>query len=78
MIDEKILVQTEEHSLLRDVHSKALLNKDMGLLQKYKAQKNYLSKIKQEEIETKEKITNLENELCEIKNLLIQLIKKEN
>ena len=78
MIDEKILVQTEEQSLLRDVHSKALLNKDMGLLQKYKAQKNYLSKIKQEEIETKEKITNLENELYEIKNLLIQLIKKEN
>jgi hypothetical protein len=78
MIDEKILVQTEEQSLLRDVHSKALLNKDMGLLQKYKAQKNYLSKIKQEEIETKEKITNLENELHEIKNLLIQLIKKEN
>ena len=78
MIDEKILVQTEEQSLLRDVHSKALLNKDIGLLQKYKAQKNYLSKVKQEEIETKEKIINLEKELYEIKNLLIQLIKKEN
>ena len=48
MIDEKILVQTEEQSLLRDVHSKALLNKDMSSLQKYKAQKNYISKIKQE------------------------------
>lgn len=72
---EEFLVQTEEPSLIRNTHSKALLNKDRKALEEYKARKNFLLKVKNEDQETKDRIRNLEKDMSEIKSLLIEMIK---
>lgn len=77
MIEEKALVQTEEESLLRDVHSKALLNKDVYALNEYQLRKNIAKQKKQKEQEVENRIQNLENNMQEIKNLLIELVRKQ-
>jgi hypothetical protein len=72
---EEFLVQTEEPSLIRNTHSKALLNKDRKALEEYKTRKNFLLKVKNEDQETKDRIRNLEKDMSEIKSLLIEMIK---
>jgi hypothetical protein len=72
---EEFLVQTEEPSLIRNTHSKALLNKDRKALEEYKTRKNFLLKVKNEDQETKDRIKNLEKDMSEIKSLLIEMIK---
>lgn len=80
MIDSNLLVQTEEADLLRDVHSKALLNKNKMALNEYKARKEFLNKVKQDECDTKTKLATLEKEMQEIKELLkeIALLRSSN
>jgi hypothetical protein len=80
MIDSNLLVQTEEADLLRDVHSKALLNKNRMALNEYKARKEFLNKVKQDECDTKTKLATLEKEMQEIKELLkeIALLRSSN
>jgi transposase len=73
MIDANILVQTEESDLLRDVHSKALLNKNVAGLREYKAKKEFLEKVKKEDSETKIKLAILEKEMSEIKEILKEI-----
>ena len=73
LIDSNILVQTEDESLLRDVNSKALLNKNITALRDYKNKKNLVQAIKQEENETKMRLAKLENDMQDIKNLLIEI-----
>lgn len=73
MIEEKVLVQTEDENLLRDVYSKALLNKNIRGLNEYRARKTYLQKAKAEEIETKNRLAKLESDMQDIKNLLIEI-----
>ena len=72
---EEFLVQTEEPSLIRNTHSKALLNKDRKALEENKTRKNFLLKVKNEDQETKDRIRNLEKDMSEIKSLLIEMIK---
>ena len=43
LIDSNILVQTEDESLLRDVNSKALLNKNITALRDYRNKKKSCS-----------------------------------
>jgi hypothetical protein len=80
MIDENILVQTEENDLLRDVHSKALLNINTVALREYKARKEFLEKVKQDDCDTKTKLAMLEKDMQEIKELLkeIALLRSSN
>ena len=80
MIDENILVQTEENDLLRDVHSKALLNKNTVALREYKTRKEFLEKVKQDDCDTKTKLATLEKDMQEIKELLkeIALLRSSN
>lgn len=73
LIDSDILIQTEDSSLLRDAHSKALINKNVAALNEYKARKQFLEKVKKEEIGTKERLEKLEKDMSEIKNLLIEI-----
>jgi len=74
-MNEEFLVQTEEPSLIRNTHSKALLNKDRKALEEYKTRKNFLLKVKNEDQETKDRIRNLEKDMSEIKSLLMEMIK---
>ena len=74
-MNEEFLVQTEEPGLIRNTHSKALLNKDRKALEEYKTRKNFLLKVKNEDQETKDRIKNLEKDMSEIKSLLMEMIK---
>jgi hypothetical protein len=73
LIDSNILVQTEDESLLRDVNSKALLNKNINALKEYKSRKNFVENIKKDENETKIRLAKLESDMQDIKNLLIEI-----
>ena len=53
LIDSNIMIQTEDPSLLRDGHSKALINKNIAALNEYKARKQFLERQKLEEIGSK-------------------------
>ena len=73
LIDSNILVQTEDESLLRDVNSKALLNKNVTALRDYRNKKNLVQTLKKDEGETKERLAKLESDMQDIKNLLIEI-----
>jgi len=73
LIDSNILVQTEDENLLRDVNSKALLNKNVTALRDYKNKKNLVQTLKKDEGETKERLAKLESDMQDIKNLLIEI-----
>jgi hypothetical protein len=73
LIDSNILIQTEDSNLLRDGHSKALLNKNIAALNEYKARKKFFDKTKHEEIDTKERLQKLEQDMSDIKKLLIEI-----
>jgi len=76
-VDNTIVVQTEDKNLLRDTNSKGLLFNNKAELQKYQSRKNFMASIKQEKMQENSRIQKLENEMSEIKNLLLQLIEKE-
>jgi hypothetical protein len=73
MIDSNILVQTEDDNLIRDVNSKALLNKNIAALRDYKNKRNLIQTIRKEDGETKERLAKLESDMQDIKNLLIEI-----
>ena len=60
----------------RDAHSKAILNTDIDLLLKYKIQKRKMANSKDIE-NIREDVINLKNEMIEIKELLLTLIKSK-
>jgi hypothetical protein len=66
-------VQIKDTKLVRDIHSKAILNTDRAELNNYYIQKEIAKKRCEEQSETKLKISQLEEEMREIKNLLIEI-----
>jgi len=72
-LDTHLLIQTENDSLVRDTHSKALLNHNRSALYEYQQKKNILAKKQIEEKETKERLAKLETDMQDIKNLLIEI-----
>lgn len=60
----------------RDVNSKALLNTDIDSLLKYKIQKRKMANNNEVE-KMRDEVTNLKNEMIEIKELLLTLIKSK-
>jgi len=63
----------ENHNLVRDSHSKAVLNTDVQALKEYYAKREIVRKEKQEKSETRERLAKLEDDMQEIKNLLIDI-----
>lgn len=61
------------NNLIRDSHSKAILNTDKAGLEKYLADREFAEKQKQEKQEFTDKIQRLENDMSEIKELLYTL-----
>jgi hypothetical protein len=66
-------VQIKDSKLVRDIHSKAVLNTDRAELDNYYVKREIAKKQCQEQSETKLKISQLEEEMREIKNLLIEI-----
>ena len=61
-------IQTENNNLLRDVHSKALLNRNIQELALNNQRRALL-------LNKEQRIENLEKDMSEIKSLLIEMIK---
>jgi len=57
-------------NLMRDINSKAILNTDRNGLNEYLMKRELAKKQQAEKMETKERLTKLENDIAEIKILL--------
>lgn len=60
--------------LLKDEKSRAVINTDQDGYQKYIAERNYRTNVKQETSQLEDEINNLKSDMAEIKSLLIQLL----
>jgi t-SNARE complex subunit (syntaxin) len=67
-------VSIPETRLVRDIHSKALLNTDRRALDEYHMKREIAKKQQSEVSETKQKIEQIEQEMAEIKNLLKDIV----
>jgi len=67
------IVHIKDTKLIRDTHSKAVLNTDKTALNDYYMKKEIAKKQCEDQIETKEKLAQLEQEMKDIKNLLIEI-----
>ena len=71
------VIQTEDTSFVRDLHSKALINTDRVALENHrkKRQIEIQQTQKWQQMETKvEELNNMRNEILEIRGLLQQLV----
>ena len=64
--------------LVRDMHSKAVLNTDRAALEDYYMKRELARKQQNQQNETKDRITNIEIEMMEIKSLLKQLLQQRD
>lgn len=64
--------------MVRDVESRALINRDVVGLQEYQVKRNMMATQKQEINSVKNEINEIKDEMCEIKSLLLQLLGKSN
>ena len=71
------LVQVEDSSYVRDIHSKAILNTDRVGLQNYYVQRDLYKKEQAEKLQASNRLTKLEEDMSEIKTMLRQLVSKE-
>ena len=74
------VIQTEDKSFVRDLHSKALINTDRVALENYRRKKQLETQQAQrwQQMETKvEELNNVRNEILEIKTLLQELLTKK-
>ena len=74
------VIQTEDKSFVRDLHSKALINTDRIALENHrkKRQIEIQQSKKWQQMETKvEELNNMRNEILEIKSLLQEVLNKK-
>jgi hypothetical protein len=67
-------VRIEDTALIRDIHSKAILNTDKAGLNDYLMKREIAKKQQAEQIQTKDRLDKIENDMSDIKNLLVQLV----
>ena len=63
-------VRIEDSALIRDIHSKAILNTDRAGLDEYLMKREIAKKQQAEQVNTKDRLDKLENDMSEIKSLL--------
>ena len=66
-------VKIPDTSFVRDIHSKAILNTDRRGLNEYLMRKEIAKKQQNEKIETKERLDRLEQDIQEIKEILLKM-----
>jgi len=67
-------VRIEDTALIRDIHSKAILNTDKSGLNDYLMKREIAKKQQAEQVQTKDRLDKIENDMSDIKNLLVQLV----
>ena len=63
----------DHNHLIRDINSKAVLNTDKAGLNDYMMKREIAKKQQEEQSETKMRLAQLEEDMTEIKNLLIEI-----
>jgi len=63
-------VRIEDTALIRDIHSKAILNTDRAGLDEYLMKREIAKKQQADQVNTKDRLDKLENDMSEIKSLL--------
>ena len=63
-------VRIEDTALIRDIHSKAILNTDRAGLNEYLMKREIAKKQQADQVNTKDRLDKLENDMSEIKSLL--------
>jgi hypothetical protein len=66
-------VKIPDTTFVRDIHSKAILNTDRKGLNDYLIKKEIAKKQQGEKVETKERLDKLEQDMQEIKELLLKM-----
>jgi len=61
-------------ALIRDIHSKAILNTDKSGLNDYLMKREIAKRQQAERVQTKDRLDKIENDMSDIKNLLVQLV----
>ena len=70
------LVRIKDHpNLVRDIHSKAILNTDRNALEEYQAKVEHARKQQAEKQETQMRLQKLEQNMDEIRSLLLDIAK---
>jgi len=64
-------------NLVRDTYSKAILNTDRKALEEYHRQREIIRKEIEEKKEMRDRVANLENNMQEIKSLLLELAQRK-
>jgi hypothetical protein len=64
-----------EKNLIRDVSTRAILNRDRAGLEEYKLRKELAKQKQEEDLELKNKVNKLEDDITEIKSMLHELVK---
>ena len=67
------LVKVDDTSFVRDIHSKAILNTDRNGLNEYYMKRELAKKQDIEKQQDKARLDKLENDMQEIKQLLLQI-----
>ena len=67
------LVKVDDTSFVRDIHSKAILNTDKNGLNEYYMKRELAKKQATEKQQDKARLNKLENDMQEIKQLLLQI-----
>ncbi len=70
-------VKIQDSALVRDIHSKAILNTDKAGLNDYLMKREIAKKQQSEQEQTKNRLIQIEEDMSEIKMLLHQLVSKE-
>jgi hypothetical protein len=70
-------VRIGDTALIRDIHSKAILNTDKAGLNDYLMKREIAKKQQSEQEQTKNRLIQIEEDMSEIKMLLHQLVSKE-
>ena len=71
MIDNKKFIVKENVNLQRDSYSKGIVNTDLAALNEYRQKRKIINDVNT----TTERITKLENDIGDIKEMLVQLLK---
>ena len=66
-------VKIPDTTFVRDIHSKAILNTDRKGLNEYLMKREIAKKQQSEKFETKERLDKLEQDMQEIKELILKL-----
>ena len=71
-------VRIGETALIRDIHSKAVLNTDKSGLNDYLMKREIAKKQQAEQIQTQSRLERLESDMTEIKNMLCEIASHRN